>query len=321
MILVLVEARVTTKVKRLRRHLGLTRAIIALSVGVILPVVLSTSLGIVTLILGESSDAIVIGVLIISFAAAAIGGAVAVTVLLGRRALLARLQADLLTNVTHELRTPLAAIRMYSQTLQMGRVADNPERTSECVDTILRETEWLEAMIDRVLTWRTSAKDRSAGSFEVASLRGAVDEAVSRFSRMIAPGEVELAARVDSDTLVSHDRQGIAAVVLNLLVNSYKYTGSEKRIAVTVDDKDGWVELAVEDNGIGVPPREVGRIFDPFYRSDSGLGSRASGAGLGLPIVRHQARAHSGEVYVDSEEGQGSRFYVRLPAVKNREPE
>jgi signal transduction histidine kinase len=310
-----VEGRVTTKIRKLRRDLGLTSAIVALSVGVILPVILSTSLGIVTLAVGESSDAIVIGVLIISFAAAAIGGAVVVTVLLGRRARIARLQSDLLANVTHELRTPLAAIRMYSQTLQMGRLADDPKRAKECVETILRETEWLEAMVDQVLTWRGAAKDRLALSFESAPLKAAVDEAVLRFSRMIAPGEVDLAVETGSVSPVKHDKQGIAAIVLNLLVNAHKYTGGEKQIRVVVKDVENWVELSVEDNGIGIPPKEVGRIFDPFYRIDSRLRGKASGAGLGLAIVRHQVQAHDGEVYVDSEVGQGSRFSVRLPVA------
>ncbi len=314
------EERVTTKIKRLKPNLGLTPAIVALSVGVLLPVLLSTSLGIVTLVIGEGSGSILLGVLIISFAAAATGGAAVVTVLLGRRSRIARLEADLLANVTHELRTPLASIRMFSQTLQMGRVSDDPERTAECVATILRETEWLEAMIDRVLTWRGSAKDRNTLNFRRAPVTEAVEEAVGRFTRMTAPKEVDFSVSMKSSILVLHDKQAIAAIVLNLLVNAYKYTRGEKKISVTVEDEKNWVEVAVEDNGIGVPPKEAERIFDPFYRVDSRLRGNASGAGLGLAIVRHGARAHSGEVYVASEEGQGSRFLVRLPAADAEEP-
>ena len=309
----------STRIKRLQRSMSLTGVIVLLSVGVILPVILSTSVGIVTLALGESSGAIVIGVLTISFAAAAFGGAVVATVLLGRRARLARLQADLLANLTHELRTPLSAIRMFSQTLQMGRLDDDPKRSGECIEAIMRETEWLEAMIDRVLAWRGAAKDRASLDFEKTPLSSAVDEAVTRFGRMTAPGEVDLDLRIDTEAKVSHDRHAIASVVLNFLVNAYKYTGKSKHIQVSVDRIDGWVEIAVEDNGIGIPPGEVGRIFDPFYRIDSKLTGKASGAGLGLAIVRHQVKAHSGEVYVESQVGNGSRFSVRLPVAQEDE--
>lgn len=307
------DVQVRTRIKRLKRSLGLTTIIVVLSVGVLLPVLLSTSLGIVTLALGQSSDAIVLGVLIICFAAAAIGGAVIVTVLLGRRARIARLQADLLANVTHDLRTPITAIRMYAQTLQMGVVAHDPARTAECVDTILRETEWLEAMVDRVLTWRGAAKDRSELDLEHAPIRDAVEDAVHRFERMIAPGEVALTVSFDSQAKLEHDRLGIASLVLNLLVNAYKYTGEDKRIGVFLRDVDGGVEIAVSDNGIGIHPKHVGKIFDPFYRVDSALRGKSPGAGLGLAIVRHQVMAHGGEVYVESHEGAGSRFLVRLP--------
>lgn len=285
----------------------------------IVPVFLSTSLGIVTLALGESSRAIVLGVLIISFAAAAAGSAIVATVLLGRRARIARMQSDLLANVTHELRTPLAAIRMYTQTLQMGKVANDPTRTADCLETILRETEWLEAMVDRVLTWRGSAKDMHTLQLKSAPLKAGVQDAVDRFSRMISKNNVTLEVELSSTADVKHDRSGISAMVLNLLVNAYKYTRKNKRIRVTLRDLENWVELSVEDNGIGIPQNEVGRIFDAFYRVDSRLKGESSGAGLGLAIVRHQVRAHEGEVYVDSEVGQGSRFLVRLPVSKQSE--
>ena len=311
--------RTRTKIRQLSRNLSLKGAIIALSVGVIVPVFLSTSLGIVTLALGESSRAIVLGVLIISFAAAAAGSAIVATVLLGRRARIARMQSDLLANVTHELRTPLAAIRMYTQTLQMGKVADDPVRTAECLDTILRETEWLEVMVDRVLTWRGSPTDMHSLHLAAAPLTTATQNAIDRFSRMISANSVDLESELTSETPVRHDKEGISAVVLNLLVNAYKYTRKNNKIRVTLRDRENWVEISVEDNGIGIPRKEVGRIFDAFYRIDSRLTGESSGAGLGLAIVRHQVRAHSGEVYVDSEVGQGSRFQVRLPRANDSE--
>jgi signal transduction histidine kinase len=314
-----VDGKVVTRIKQLRRSMGYTRMFVALAVGVLLPVILSTSVGIVTLAVGESSDAIVIGVLIVCFAAAAGGGGIATTVLLGRRARIARQQADFVANVTHELRTPLAGIRMYAQTLQMGRLEGDPKRTDEALSTIMRETEWLETMIDRVLIWRTAAKDREGLELEQGTVDEAVDRAVRRFRRMFVPEEVELVERVGSVTKVSHDSAAIEQIVLNLLTNAYKYTGAEKEIEVAVVDVDGGVEISVEDNGIGIPEGEHGKIFDPFYRVDQRLRGRASGAGLGLAVVRHLVLAHRGEIIVESEEGQGSRFVVRLEGAASEE--
>ena len=304
-----------TRIKQLQRSMSLTSAIVALAVGVILPVLLSTSLGIVRLASGGKSEDIVFGVLVLSFAAAAFGSAIVVTVLLGKRARIARLQADFTANISHELRTPLASIRMYAQTLQMGRLDGDQKRTKESLETILRETEWLEAMIDRVLAWRAAAGDREQPEMKIGPLRAAVESAVARFERMVEPGEVDLQVSIECDTLVLHDADGIGSLVLNLLVNAYKYSGSDKRITVTVEDLGDFVEISVKDNGIGIPMDRVGKIFDPFYQIDSGSSGETSGAGLGLAIVRHQARSHSGEVYVESEEGVGSRFSVSLPRV------
>jgi two-component system phosphate regulon sensor histidine kinase PhoR len=310
-----VAGRFRTRIKKLQQSMSLTGAIVALAVGVIIPVLSSTSLGIVLLAIGESSKETVFGVLVLSFAAAAFGSAIIVTVLLGRRARLARLQTDFTANITHELRTPLAAIRMYAQTLQLGRLDGDPQRTAESLETILRETAWLETMIDRVLSWRTASEDREVLEIRRKPLAESVRFAISRFEGMVSPGEVDLDVDLRSDTPVEHDENGIASVTLNLLINAYKYSGAEKKIRVTVQDVGEFVELAVADNGIGIPKSEVGRIFEPFYRIDTRLRARSCGAGLGLAIVRHQALAHRGEVYVESEEGVGSRFSVRLPAA------
>jgi len=316
-----VEGKVETRIKRLRRSMGYTKMFVALSVGVLLPVLLSTSVGIVTLAVGESSDAIVIGVLVVCFAAAAAGGGIATTVLLGKRARIARQQADFVANVTHELRTPLAGIRMYTQTLQMGRLDGDPERTQAALSTIMRETEWLETMIDRVLIWRTAAKDREGLEFEEATVDDAVRRAVRRFKRMVTPDEVELREKISSEIVVSHDPGAIQQIVLNLLTNAYKYTSTGKQIDVLVEDSGDGVEISVEDNGIGIPGAEHGRIFDPFYRVDHRLRGKASGAGLGLAVVRHLVRAHRGEIFVESEEEKGSRFVVRLMGVSSEERE
>ncbi len=313
------ETRGGKRIRRLQENLRLTGPIVVLAAGVLFPVVLSTTVGIIALVMWESSKDLILGTMAVSLAAATIGSAVVVTVLLGRRARTARLQSDLLGNVTHELKTPLAAIRMYGQTLQMGNVDQDPEMVKQCVDTIVRETEWLGAMIERLLTWRTAAKDRDNLNLAVGTLEGLAEEVATRFSGMLPPGEVEFRADIDTRLPVLHDRSGIGSVIINLLTNAYKYTGEGKSISLSVTDREGRVEIIVKDNGIGIPAKELKRIFDPFHRVDSRLSSKSTGAGLGLAIVDFMVKAHAGTVSVDSVEGKGSTFSISLPVAEGPE--
>ena len=300
------------KIERIRQSLSLVKPIVTLSVGVVLPVLLSTAVGIVAIVAGESSLTLILGILMVSFTAAAIGGAVILYVLLGRRARLARLQSDLLANVTHDLRTPLAAIRVYAQTLQTGLLQSDPVRAEECLRTIVRETEWLDAMIDRVISWRAASKDRGLVDLRCGSICPVVEETVARFLRMVPPDEVKMNCSFESTSAVRHDPGSLEQAILNLLVNAAKYSTAPKRIDLQVRDEGPWVVVSVEDHGIGIPAGEVRRIFEPFYRVKNAA-ARVSGAGLGLAIVHHAAKAHGGHITVDTKEGVGSRFSIFLP--------
>jgi len=296
----------------------LTRPIVVLATGVLVPVLLSSSVGIIALVMGRSTLDLILGVLSVSLAAAAIGSGIIVTVLLGRRARTARLQSDLLGNVTHELKTPLAAIRMYAQTLQMGLVDENPELSKKCADTITRESEWLDAMIERLLTWRTAAKDRDNLDFVDGAIDRLLEETAARFKRMLPPEDVDFQTRIDTRLPVRHDRGGINSIVINLLTNAYKYTGTKKVISLSAEDYEDHVLITVRDNGIGIPSKELARIFEPFHRVESGK-LNAAGAGLGLAIVDFMVNAHAGSFSVNSTPGKGSTFTVNLPAMTGKE--
>ena len=299
-----------------RLHLSLTGVIVTLAVGVLLPVLLSTAVGIVALVLAKDTGGIVTGVLIISFATTAIGSVLVALVLTGHKVRLARSQADFVANVSHEFRTPLSAIRLYAQTLQSGKLADDPEQIANCVATILRETEWLDLMIDRVLNWRASSQDMMPLHLECHPVTRAVDSALERFRGMISPGEVTLLSETESQTNVEHDEHALQAVVLNLLTNAYKYTGKVKEIRVSVRDLDDQVVIEVTDNGIGISSQDKRRIFEPFYRVGEEHREGASGAGLGLAIVRDMVVRHEGNITVESEKGQGTTFSIHLPAAE-----
>ena len=310
------QGSVQSRIKRIRHTMSLTGAIVATAVGVLLPVILSTSVGIVALALGKGTEWIFFGVLVISFAAAAIGGGVVVTVLLIRKHRIARLQADFVANVTHELRTPLTAIRLYAQTIEMGALEGNPELIQKSIQTILRETEWLETMIDRVLTWRAASRDRVAPRMKTSQIDETVQAAVDRFRRMVVGPDAFLTCRISSRAHVTHDESALHSIVLNLLVNAYKYSGKDKKIELRLFDIDDFVVLEVADNGVGIPESEQKRIYDPFYRVDSRLSGKSSGAGLGLAIVKHQIMLHKGNILVRSDTGKGTTFIVQFPVAK-----
>jgi signal transduction histidine kinase len=301
--------------KRFRLNLNLTGVIVTVAVGVLLPVMLLTAVGIVAIVFAKDAGGIVHGVLVLSFAVTAIGSGLIAVVLTGKKARLARRQADFVAGVSHELRTPLSAIRLYAQTLQSGKLANDPERTEESLATILRETEWLDHMIDGVLTWRTASDDRLPMDLEEAAVTPAIEVAVERFRAMIPPEDVDLSCASKSRNPVPHDPRAMQAVILNLLTNAYKYTGNKKVIGVRVSDEDGGVVIAVSDNGIGLSATEAKRVFHAFYRVEQPGGINTRGVGLGLAIAHHLIQRQGGTLAVESEPGKGSVFTIRLPGV------
>jgi two-component system phosphate regulon sensor histidine kinase PhoR len=304
--------------KRPHLNLSLTSVIVLIAVGVMLPVMLSTAVGIVAIVLAQDAGGIVLGVLVISFTVTAAGCAVVAVSLAGSKARLARRQADFVASVSHELRTPLSAIRLYAQTLQSGRVADDREQTARCLATIMRETEWLDVMLEQVLTWRASSRAMLRLELEPGPVRKAVNSAVERFRTMVDPRELQFSADVSTQLPVRHDMRALTSVVLNLLTNAYKYTGREKRIELTARDDGERVLIEVRDNGVGLAPSEAKRVFEPFYRATNRSSGESGGAGLGLAIARYLVRRHGGRIGVSSKEGRGATFSIALPAEISR---
>lgn len=301
--------------KRLQLNLSLTSVIIFIAVGVLLPVLLSTAAGIVAIVFARNAGSIVTGVLVISFTVTAAGCGVVAVVLASRKARLARRQADFVANVSHEFRTPLSAIKLYAQTLQSGKLAGDPEQVAYCLGVILRETEWLDVMVDKVLTWRASSQDMLPLTMVTAPVSGAVNDAIQRFHTMVAPDEMQFTSDVNSRLNVLHDIRALNAVVLNLLTNAYKYSGDDKRINVRVYDGPGEAVIEVRDSGRGLTAAEAKKVFEPFYRAERQNGQSTSGIGLGLAIARHLVERQEGTITVMSREGAGATFVIRLPAV------
>jgi two-component system, OmpR family, phosphate regulon sensor histidine kinase PhoR len=233
-----------------------------------------------------------------------------------REARLSRLKTDFVSLVSHELRTPLTSIRMFIETLSLGRVQD-PEQTREVLGLLSRETERLSQMIERVLDWARIESGHKSYQREPLSVRQVVDASLEAFRAQRLDAIPELTLDIPEGLPeVSVDKDAVAGALLNLLHNAFKYGGPEHRITLRARPERKGVRIDVEDQGVGIAHREQRRIFERFYRVDNLLTRRSEGSGLGLSIARRIAEAHGGKLTVKSELGKGSCFRLFLPARK-----
>ncbi len=234
---------------------------------------------------------------------------------LGRQLQLTRLKNDLVATVTHELKTPLASIRMLVDTLLDGRYEEQ-QTVREYLELIARENARLSRLIENFLTF--SRMERGKRSFDLTPAdaagiaRDAVEAVREKFEAAGFSLEVEIAPDLPE---ILADADALETVVLNLLDNAYKYSRQDRRVALRVSERGGQVGIEVEDHGIGMSPRAARKVFERFYQVDRSLSRQVGGCGLGLSIVRFVVDAHGGVVEVESRPGEGSRFTVRLPAT------
>jgi two-component system phosphate regulon sensor histidine kinase PhoR len=240
-------------------------------------------------------------------------GVVLISRTLYREARLSRLKTDFVSLVSHELRTPLTSIRMFIETLSMGRVRDGAQ-TQEILGMLAKETERLSEMIDHVLDWARIEGGRKIYRREVMPVQQILDASLAAFRAQRLDVPVELSCEAAQDLPgVAVDRDALAGALLNLVQNAFKYGGDPKKVAVRARNELRGVAIDVEDNGSGIPPRERRRIFERFYRVDNLLTRKSEGSGLGLSIAKRIVEAHGGRISVKSEVGKGSCFTIHLP--------
>lgn len=230
---------------------------------------------------------------------------------LNRQFALNELKNTSVATVAHELRTPLASMRMLVDTLREGRVRSEEQRR-EYLELIAAENERLSRLAENFLTFSRLDRGVQPLHLEAVAPREAADKAVGAMRARLEG--VEFTFDVPEDLpAVRADRDALAQVLGNLLDNALKYTGEEKSIALRARAEGRTAVFSVEDNGIGLTPAECGAIFRPFFQVDQRLSRSREGCGLGLAIVRRIVDAHGGEISVASAPGKGSVFTVKLP--------
>ena len=240
-----------------------------------------------------------------------------------------KLKNDFIATVSHELKTPLASMRVLADTLLEGNYKDRQQAT-EYLELICKENKRLSGLIDNFLTF--SRMERNKQTFEMvktspAAIVHAAAEAVkTKFANGCCEFEVQTAENL-SDVMA--DQDAMVTVLVNLLDNAYKYSYDEKRIVLRVfagvlkrkkgrlgvPAKDNAVCFQVTDNGVGLSRWGAKKIFNRFYQIDRSLSRQAEGCGLGLSIVKFIVDAHKGSISVKSKPGKGSVFTVKLPAA------
>jgi signal transduction histidine kinase len=228
---------------------------------------------------------------------------------------LARLKADFVSTVTHELKTPLTAIRMFGETLEMGRV-ESPKQRKKYYELISRESDKLSQMIDNILDFSRMEAGRREYNFKPSDLSRVVSETVAAYGYYLESEGNRIRVELPEEPVeVKIDKDAISQAVLNLLSNAVKFSPPDRPIMVRLSPRGADAIIEVEDRGVGIALEETEKIFQRFYRSGDSMTRKIRGTGLGLAIVRHIVRSHGGEVKVKSEKGKGSTFSIILPII------
>jgi signal transduction histidine kinase len=233
-----------------------------------------------------------------------------------RQVRLNRLKNDFIATVSHELKTPLASMRVLVDTLLEGHYR-NQQQATEYLEMVSHENERLSRLIDNFLTF--SRMERNKQTFDmlrvspVTIARKAAEAVRTKFEQHQCECDIKIGENLPD---VLADEDAMVTALVNLLDNACKYSYDDKQIGLRVFAEERLVYFAVTDNGIGLSRRAAKKIFKRFYQADRSLSRPAGGCGLGLSIVKFVVDAHKGSISVESKPGKGSTFAIKLAALK-----
>ena len=224
-----------------------------------------------------------------------------------------RLRSDFVSNVSHELKTPLSLIRLFGETLESDQLTDERKRR-EFSRIIARESRRLGHLIDNVLDFSRIDSGRKEYTFASEDLVQVVSDTVEAYRFYLRDQGFEFdISLLPGPIVMSLDKDAMVQTLLNLLNNAEKYSEGNKYIGVKMALDGNQVSITIEDKGPGIPPADLKHFFEKFYRGGHGPAREAQGCGLGLTIAKSTVESHSGQISVESELGRGSRFIIKLP--------
>lgn len=228
-----------------------------------------------------------------------------------------RVRTDFVANISHELKTPVGALSLLAETI-LGEVQDTPQADdlAPLARRMVAESQRMARTIDDLLEL-ASIEFGGAAVTEAVDMQSVVSEAVARIVPFGQAKSIAIVKDVpEGPVKVAGDMRQLVSAVANLVENAVKYSGAESTVTVLLQDDSHTCRVTVADNGIGIAPEHLDRVFERFYRADPGRARETGGTGLGLAIVRHIATNHGGEVTVTSTEGEGTSFTLSIPVSR-----
>ncbi len=221
---------------------------------------------------------------------------------------------EFVANVSHELKTPLAAIKGYAETVELA-IADDPEAAVHFVTQIRDQCKRLERLIADMMTLARAQAGTQHLRPTTVDLDGVIGESIATYAPVAAARQIELTHRrpLDRHTLIHADREATLTIANNVIGNAIRYTPEGGHVCASSRREGSFGVLTVEDDGIGIPENEQKRIFERFYRVDKSRKHSSNGTGLGLSIVKNLTQAQNGEIKLRSRQGEGSTFEIYLP--------
>jgi signal transduction histidine kinase len=270
-----------------------------------------------TLLIGELPSErlpLLLGVLALSAALAAIG-----VMQLRRESELARLRSDFIASVSHELRTPLAQVRMFAETLLLGRVRSDEERLRS-LQIVDQEARRLTHLVENILQFSRAEREAIRLAPVPSELASQVREAIEAFAPVARARHVVVQTSLENDVVCLVDPAALRQILLNLLDNAVKYGPLGQTVTITLKRTGDRARLMVDDQGPGIPPDQRNRVWEPYQRLESAVSAAVAGSGIGLAVVAQLVALHNGRAWVEAGSGRGARFVVEIPLGVGREP-
>ena len=231
---------------------------------------------------------------------------------------LERIRRDFVSNVSHELKTPITSVKGFVETLLDGAL-DDPGDARHFLTIVQKHAERLNSIIDDLLILSRLEQDEGepADVFQVRTLAGPVKEAIQLCAPVADQKKIKVNFECVPDVQARINARLLEQSMVNLIDNALKYSGSGSTVNVSLRKNGQNALIAVKDEGAGIPPEHIPRLFERFYRVDKARSRDMGGTGLGLAIVRHIVQSHGGQISVDSQLGRGSTFTIQLPLAKD----